>query len=157
MSSIVSIMQIGIDYIGITTPFYCTDGKGNILLHKRSKNCRDEIGTWDPGAGKLEFGIEVEENVLKEVQEEYGVLGKILGSLPAHSVIKVENGIVRHWLAVPFFILVNKDMVINGEPHKIEELTWFSKNSLPANLNYGFAYSYKKFYQEFDKFIFLHK
>jgi len=30
-------MISGIDYIGITTPFYCNDGKGNFLFHKRSQ------------------------------------------------------------------------------------------------------------------------
>ncbi|HEY4495194.1 MAG TPA: hypothetical protein VI998_04000 [Patescibacteria group bacterium] len=31
-------MKLGIDYIGISTPFYCNDGQGCFLLHKRSKN-----------------------------------------------------------------------------------------------------------------------
>lgn len=37
-------LQRGIDFIGITCVFYCHDGQGNFLMHKRSKNCRDEIG-----------------------------------------------------------------------------------------------------------------
>ena len=37
-------MKPGVDYIGITTPFYCNDSNGLFLLHKRSKNCRDEHG-----------------------------------------------------------------------------------------------------------------
>lgn len=42
-------MVKGIDYIGITCIFFCHDGNGKILMHKRSKNCRDEIGNWDIG------------------------------------------------------------------------------------------------------------
>ncbi len=63
------MMDIGIDYVGISTPFYCNDGKGHFLLHKRSVNTRDKHGRWDPGSGKLEFGMQLEENVLKEVAE----------------------------------------------------------------------------------------
>ncbi len=42
----------GIDYIGVNCVFWCHDGKGNVLFHKRSKNCRDEQGTWTPAAGR---------------------------------------------------------------------------------------------------------
>ncbi len=57
-------MKIGFDYCGITTPFYCHDGNGNILMHKRTKECRDEHERWDTGSGKLEFDLSLEENVL---------------------------------------------------------------------------------------------
>jgi 8-oxo-dGTP pyrophosphatase MutT (NUDIX family) len=60
-------MKIGFDYVGITTPFFCHDGKGNLLMHKRSKECRDEPGRWETGSGKLEFKVSLEENVLREV------------------------------------------------------------------------------------------
>ena len=85
-------MNIGIDYVGVTTPFYCNDGKGNFLLHKRSKNTRDEHGRWDPGSGKLDFGLEFEENVLKEVFEEYGCKGEIQEQLPAHTILREWDG-----------------------------------------------------------------
>lgn len=49
-------MRQGFDYIGVTTVFYCHDGKGNLLLHKRSQTCRDEKGRWDCGGGALKFG-----------------------------------------------------------------------------------------------------
>jgi 8-oxo-dGTP pyrophosphatase MutT (NUDIX family) len=64
-------MQKGIDHIGITTVFACHDGEGNYLFSKRSTNCRDEHGTWDPGGGGLDFGDMLEDNVRKEVMEEY--------------------------------------------------------------------------------------
>ena len=82
-------MKIGIDFIGISTPFYCNDGKGNFLFHRRSKNCRDEHGKWDPGSGKLDFGVCIEVNVLREIAEEYGCKGEIQERLP---------GVERHGL-----------------------------------------------------------
>ncbi|MEI7709419.1 MAG: hypothetical protein WCI76_01755 [bacterium] len=49
-------MQKGVDYIAVGVSYFCHDGKGNYLMNKRSKNCRDEHGTWDLGGGGLEIG-----------------------------------------------------------------------------------------------------
>ncbi len=145
-------MKIGTDYIGVTTPFYCNDGKGNFLLHKRSKNCRDEHGAWDPGGGQVEFGESLEESVLREVTEEYGCKGVIQKQVPAHSVLRTHNGVKTHWIAIPFFILVEKSEVINNEPLKIDEIGWFRLNKLPQPLHSGFKFSFKKYRNYFKKY-----
>ena len=51
--------------------YLCHDGKGNVLLNKRSTNCRDEHGAWDCGGGGLEFDDTVENTLKKEIAEEY--------------------------------------------------------------------------------------
>jgi 8-oxo-dGTP diphosphatase len=145
-------MTIGVDYIGVTTPFYCNDGKGNFLLHKRSKNCRDEQGHWDPGGGKLEFGQSLEESVLREVKEEYGCKGVVQEVLPAHSVLRKMNGVNTHWVAVPFFILVDRNKVTINEPTKIDEIGWFKLDKLPKPLHTGFAGTFKKYKTYFEKY-----
>ncbi len=66
-------MRVGHDHIGVSTPFYCTDGNGRFLLHRRSSKCRDEQGAWDTGSGELEFGAALADNVLREVREEVGL------------------------------------------------------------------------------------
>ena len=95
-------MRPGIDYVGITTIFFCHDGKGNFLFHKRSDKCRDEHGRWDTGSGKLEHGLTLRENVLKEIEEEYGCVGVIDEELPPLDIFREHNGEKTHWLAVPF-------------------------------------------------------
>jgi ADP-ribose pyrophosphatase YjhB (NUDIX family) len=145
-------MIIGSDYIGITTPFYCNDGKGTFLFHKRSQNCRDEQGMWDPGGGKLEFGQALEESVLREVKEEYGVDGIIQEYIPAHSVIRYHNGVKTHWVAIPFFILVTRDAVSNNDPKKIDELDWFTLTNLPKPLHTGFQYTFNHYQEYFQKY-----
>ena len=142
----------GIDYIGITTPFYCNDGKGNFLLHKRSKNCRDEVGMWDPGSGQLELGLTLEDNVLKELKEEYGCKGIIQEQLPAHSIFRTNNGKETHWLAVPFFILVDPKKVKNNDPNKIDEIGWFTLDNLPKPLHTGFHYTFSHYKDYFAKY-----
>lgn len=142
-------VKAGEDYIAISTPFYCNDGNGNFLLHKRSKNCRDEQGKWDPGGGRLEFGLTPEENVLKEVGEEYGCKGVIQKSIPSHTILRINNGKKTHWIVFPFFIKVKKSEVKINEPDKIDELGWFRLTNLPKPLHSGFSWTlkhYKKYF-----------
>jgi len=146
-------MVPGINYIGVTTPFYCNDGRRNFLLHRRSQKCRDEIGRWDPGSGQLEFGLTLEENVLKEVKEEYGCSGVIQEQLPAHSILRTQNGRKTHWLAVPFFILVDPKKVKNNDPEKIDELQWFTLKNLPKPLHTGFYYTFIHYQDYFEKYL----
>jgi 8-oxo-dGTP pyrophosphatase MutT (NUDIX family) len=145
-------MKIGIDYVGISTPFYCHDGKGNLLFHKRSKNCRDEQGHWDTGGGKLDFGLTPEENVLKEVLEEYGCKGEINERLPALNIFREHDGIKTHWIALPFFIKVNPEEVKINEPEKIEEIRWFRLDNLPEPLHTGFRLGLERFREYFEKY-----
>lgn len=145
-------MKPGIDYIGIATSFYCNDGKGNFLFHKRSDKCRDEQGRWDTGSGQLDFGLTPEENVLKEVFEEYGCKGEIQEQLPAHSILREQNGEKTHWLAIPFFVKVNPLEIKNNEPDKIDEIGWFTLNSLPEPLHTGFNFTFNKYREYFLKY-----
>src|SRR5689334_22753123 len=93
-------LKRGRDYIGVCCVFYCHDGKGNFLLAKRSQNCRDEIGTWDPGGGSMEFGETPEDTVHREVKEEYGAQIVSLQSAGARNVVRQVEGRTTHWIAL---------------------------------------------------------
>ena len=100
-------------------------------MSKRSTNCRDEHGCWDPGGGGLEFGHDVIETLKKEIKEEYctDVLDhEFLGYRDVH---RKHDGKKTHWIALDFKVLVDKDKVKNGEPHKFDEIDWFKINKLP--------------------------
>lgn len=144
-------MKIGYDFVGVTTPFYCHDGNGNILMHKRTLACRDEHGRWDAGSGKLEFNNGLEENVLQEVLEEYGCKGEIIEQLPAHDIFRIQNGVRTHWIAIPFLVKVNPLEVKIGEPEKMSELGWFAINALPTPLHTGFEYTFLRYKAYFDR------
>lgn len=131
-------MKKGEDYTGITIVYCCHDGNGNILLNKRSEKCRDEHGTWDPGGGGLEFGDTVENTLKKEIAEEYctDVLGyEFLGYRDVH---RTHNGNKTHWIALDFKVLVDREKVKNGEPHKFDAVEWFKLDSLPSPLHSQF-------------------
>jgi len=128
-------MQKGFDYTGISIIYFCHDGNGNFVLSKRSTKCRDEHGTWDPGGGGLEFGDTVENTLRKEIMEEYctDVLGyEFLGFRDVH---REHAGKKTHWLALDFKVLVAKERVTNGEPHKLEDVKWFRLDDLPFPLH----------------------
>ncbi len=142
----------GINYIGITTPFYCHDGQGNFLLHKRSVNCRDEQGTWDCGGGRLDFGEDPKEGVLRELKEEYGCEGKINEELTYYSIVRNHDNKKTHWLALPFIIQVDRHKVKNNEPDKIDELGWFSLDELPEPIHTGMQLGLDKFSNYLKKY-----
>lgn len=146
-------MKPGIDFIGVSVPFYCHDGKNNFLLHKRSNKCRDEKGRWDFGGGQVEFGETLEEAVKREIKEEYGVLGVIEKQLPAHSLLRKEKGVKTHWLIISFIVKVDKEKVVNADPEKIVKIGWFKLNKLPKPLHSGARYTLKKYKEEFNKYL----
>lgn len=124
-------LKRGVDFIGVSCVFYCHDGNGNLLLHKRSCNCRDEHGHWDCGGGALEFGETFEEGVRREIFEEYGVEPIALKFAVAKNVLRDNNGTPTHWVAVIFTAQVDPAQVKNGDPFKIEEIGWFPFDQLP--------------------------
>ena len=139
-------MKRGEDYTGVAVVYFCHDGKGNFLLNKRGVNCRDEHGTWDPGGGGIEFGDTVENSLRKEIKEEYCtdvIEYEFLGFRDVH---REHNGKKTHWISLDFKVLVDRNKVGNGEPHKFEEVEWFTLNNLPTPLH-----------SQFPTFLKLHK
>lgn len=131
-------MKKGQEYIGVAVVYLCHDGKGNILLNKRSTNCRDEHGMWDPGGGGLEFGDTIEDTLRKEIKEEYctDVLEhEFLGYRDVH---REHEGKKTHWIALDFKVLVERDKVRNGEPDKFDAVEWFTLSKLPSPLHSQF-------------------
>lgn len=121
----------GVDYIGISVCYFCHDGKGNFVMMKRSKNTRDEHGLWDAGGGGLEFGETVEQRLREEIKEEYcvDILDyEFLGYRDSHRIHQDKK---THWVNIDFKVLVDRDKVKNGEPHKFDELAWFTLDNLP--------------------------
>ena len=138
-------LKKGRDYIGVTAVYFCHDGQGNFVMAKRSQNARDEHGRWDIGAGGVEFGDTVENTLRKEIMEEYctDVLGlEFLGFRDVH---REEAGRPTHWIALDFKVLVDRNKVKIGEPHKFDELGWFQLADLPAKLHSQLPYFLEKY------------
>lgn len=138
-------MKKGIDYIGNTVVFACHDGQGRYLLSKRTTQCRDEHGTWDPGGGGVELHDSIEETLRKEISEEY--CADIISSefLGYRSVHREQEGVPTHWIALDFKVLIDPASVRNGEPHKLEEIKWFTLDDLPSPLHSQFPHFLEKY------------
>jgi 8-oxo-dGTP diphosphatase len=129
-------LKRGVDFIGVTCVFVCHDGKGRFLLHKRSKNCRDEQGRWDNGGGAHEFGDSLEDTVIREIKEEYGAEALNLQFIKVYDAHrKLDDGTPTHWLAVVYAVQVDPKQVKNNEPYKIDELGWFTLDNLPSPMH----------------------
>ncbi|HIJ11643.1 TPA: NUDIX hydrolase [Candidatus Woesearchaeota archaeon] len=128
-------MKKGFDFTGVTIVFYCHDGEGNVVLGKRGSNCRDEHGTWDLGAGSLDFGDGIEQTLRKEIKEEYCtdvVEYQFLGYREHH---RKHQGEKTHWISLNFKVLVDKEKVANGEPHKFDDVRFFAQNQFPEKVH----------------------
>ncbi len=138
-------MKKGLDYTGITIVFLCHDGKGNILLNKRSNQCRDEHGTWDPGGGGLDFGDSVEDTLRKEIKEEYCTDVLKFDFVGYRDVHREHGGSKTHWIALDFVVQIDREKVQNGEPHKFDALEWFTLDKMPEPLHSQFPYFLEKY------------
>ena len=101
-------------------------------MNKRGVNSRDEQGRWDIGGGAAEFGVPIEETLKNEIREEYctDVLNQeFLGYRDVH---RENAGIKTHWVALDFKVLVDRAQAKNGEPHKFDEVSWFTLDTLPS-------------------------
>ena len=137
-------MKKGVDYIGVTCVFFCHDGRGRFLLHKRSNKCRDEVGNWDCGGGALELGEDFEPAVRREIKEEYSADVVDLKFLTTTNVLRKNGQENTHWVALIFAAKVLPEQVKIGEPDFMEEIGWFTEDNLPSpphsQLHRHFAY-----------------
>ncbi|HET7059947.1 MAG TPA: NUDIX domain-containing protein [Candidatus Saccharimonadales bacterium] len=126
----------GVEFIGVSCSFVCHDGQGRFLLHKRGKNCRDEHGRWDNGGGAHEFGHSIEDTIKREIQEEFGADAFNLQFIKVYDAHrKLDDGTPTHWVAIVFAAQVDPKQVKNNEPHKIDEIGWFTTDELPSPLH----------------------
>ncbi|MFC9328101.1 NUDIX hydrolase [Kitasatospora sp. NPDC057015] len=114
----------------VSCVFVCHDGAGRILLARRGAGARDEPGTWDTGAGALEYGESFESAVAREVREEYSAPALSIETIGVRNILRGDP--VSHWVAVVFAVEVDPARVAIGEPHKFDELGWFTADAPPS-------------------------
>ncbi|MFD2764966.1 NUDIX domain-containing protein [Micromonospora eburnea] len=117
----------------VSCVFVCHDGAGRLLLARRGAGARDEPGTWDTGAGALEFGETFEAAVTRELREEYLTAPLEISLLGVRNVLREDPA--SHWVAVVFAVRVDPATVAIGEPHKFDQIGWYTRDALPAPLH----------------------
>ncbi|MEU2609974.1 NUDIX domain-containing protein [Micromonospora sp. NPDC007271] len=117
----------------VSCVFVCHDGAGRLLLARRGAGARDEPGTWDTGAGALEFGETFEAAVTRELREEYDSSPLAMTLLGVRNVLRDDPP--SHWVAVVFAVRVDPGTVAIGEPHKFDRIGWYTRDALPTPLH----------------------
>ncbi|MBI4363337.1 MAG: NUDIX domain-containing protein [Candidatus Doudnabacteria bacterium] len=138
-------MKSGVDHIGVCVVYFCHDGKGRVLMARRTENSRDEHGRWDIGGGRIEFGDTVENTLRKEIQEEYNAKVLDFEFLGFRDVHRSHNGEPTHWLALDYKVLIDPEGIKINEPHKFDSLDWFTIDNLPQPVHSQFPEFLEKY------------
>jgi ADP-ribose pyrophosphatase YjhB (NUDIX family) len=124
-------MEKGMIRVSVIT--FCHDGKGKYAISKRSQQCRDEQGKWEPVAGGgLKFGEKITDAAIREIKEESGASVKDLEYIGYRDVFREQDGEKTHWVTFDFRALVEPSEVKIAEPHKCDEQRWVTIDELAA-------------------------
>lgn len=139
----------GVSFVGVTTPFLCYDEQGRVFLAKRSKKSRDEQGRWDFGSGGLKVGETIEENMRRELMEEYGVEPIKITFIGHFELFRtLPNGTKTHWIGVAHAVQVDPKKVRIMEPEMFEASGWFTLDTLPSPLHSAIQPVYLERYRD---------
>jgi len=126
------MMKKGKDFVGVSCGAHILNEKNQILLMKRTKECRNYAGYWSVPGGGVEFFEKVEDAVKREVREELGVEIEIIKLLSVTNDIIEDEG--QHWVATQFQCKIVSGTPTNLEPDKCDELKWFDLDKIPEKI-----------------------
>ncbi|MCX6765569.1 MAG: NUDIX domain-containing protein [Candidatus Moranbacteria bacterium] len=122
----------GKDCIGVEGGVLIFNKKGEVLLMKRSKNSKNEADWWSKPGGAVDFNEKAIDAMKREIKEELNVDINIWGYLPhTDHIIRREK---QHWVAINYLTNIKKGKLKIMEPHKCEEIRWFSMKKLPKRI-----------------------
>jgi 8-oxo-dGTP diphosphatase len=122
-------LKAGKDYIGVGGGVLIFNKNKEILLMKRGKNSKNDVGYWAKPGGSIEFGETAVAMIKREIKEEINIELDIWGELPHTDHIVKKEG--QYWMAINFLANYKKGKIKNMEPHKCDELKWFSLKKMP--------------------------
>jgi 8-oxo-dGTP diphosphatase len=123
-------MKKGIDYIGVGVGAVIFDSGGRVFLAKRGREARNESGKWEFPGGGVEFGETLQQAIVREVREEYGIEIAVLGLLDVVDHLIPEEG--QHWVSPTFLCSISSGTPSIREPHKCDEIGWFTIDDIPV-------------------------
>ena len=139
----------GKSFVGVSTAVAIMNQKGELFMAQRSKNTRDEHGRWDICGGGLKWGTHIEENICREMAEEFAVTSseplRFFGFREAFR--NDPAGDPTHWVCFDYLIILPKEEAINvriNEPENFDDCGWFSLDALPQPLHSVISAEYVK-------------
>jgi len=125
-------MKPGKDYIGVGGGVLIFNKKGEVLLLKRGKKSKNEVGWWCKPGGTIDIGETAIKAMEREIKEETGIKIKIWGLLPHTDHIIFKES--QHWIAINFLANWKGGKLKIMEPEKCDEIKWFNIKRLPKKL-----------------------
>ena len=105
---------------------WITDKNGDILLVQRAFSKKTNPGMWGPAvSGIVEEDETYESNIIKEAEEEIGLLGlkSVLG--PKHRVSSSHEYFCQWYTAI-----VDRNYPFIKQDEEVEEIRWFTKDEI---------------------------
>jgi mutator protein MutT len=122
-------MKKGIDHIGVGVGAIIFDAEGRVFLAKRGSGARNERNRWEFPGGGVEFGETLEHALVREIEEEYGFEIEVQELLDVVDHLIPDEG--QHWVSPTFICRVKSGAPRIREPHKCDEIGWFSLDEIP--------------------------
>lgn len=113
---------------------------------RRGLKARDEQGRWDICGGAVEFGESIDDAIRREVAEELCAKAQEIDFMKVYDAHREHDGMPTHWIALVHAVKVDPKDVKIGEPHKIDEIGWFTSENLPEPLH-------SQFHKSFDEAV----
>lgn len=114
----------GKDYIGVGVGALIFDNEGKFFLSLRGPKARNERNKWEIPGGKLEFGETLEQAVIRETKEEFGIEIRVKKLLHVYDHILTVEG--QHWVSPTFLCELVSGTPKIMEPEKCAAIGWFS-------------------------------
>jgi isopentenyldiphosphate isomerase len=116
----------GLKEITRVSGLWVTDKDGNILLAQRGLNKKNQPGLWGPAvAGSLEEGETYESNIIKEAEEEIGLVGMKIKLGP-----KLRRSSTHEYFGQWFTTTIDRNYPLKKEDKEVESIKWFSREEL---------------------------
>ncbi len=122
----------GKDYIWVWCWAFILNDENELLLMKRSSECRNKAWFWSIPWGWVRLFDTLEDSLVRECKEEIWVEIEILKLLSVTDDIILEEK--QHWVSPQFLCKIVSGEVTNLEPHKCEEIKYFPLDELPEKL-----------------------
>lgn len=124
--------KIGRDYVGVGQGVLIFNNKNEVLLMKRGKKSKNEVGWWSKPGGEIDYGETAIGAAKREIKEELNIEINIWGYCPhTDHIIKDDN---QHWIAINFLGKIKSGEPKIMEPHKCDEIKWFALDNLPQKV-----------------------
>lgn len=128
------------------------DKENNILLAQRALHKDHDPGLWGPAvAGTVEEGETYESNIIKEAEEEIGLVG--FKPIPWKKSLKSTS---HKYFSQRFVTVVDHDYPFVKQDDEVEALKWFSKTELLSLLKENpeiFLASFPSYVDEINEFL----